>query len=425
MALGANNWADATPIALGEDSDPTPNSAFTWETGEPHIGNSRSAWWRFDATADGLVGFSSSTSSGFFDNTLVCVYTGSAVNALTAVTNSDDSRAHFTAVSGTTYWVQVATRESDPQDYVLRARALVTGDFLPGLQHVVKADGFNPPVFLVNESELGFVPVSTSHNLFVRTSTPHFLSDADAFAQARGEADTGTLTTFGVSGTTTLGANRLTDETGIDWRSDTYSIRVQMPTLNAFAYLPKSHWPADAFDIEFDGPPVTIFTESTATLTGDPVLDTADQDIETSFGLYHYDTSSTTDYPGTLQGQTFRLKDDPLPLASAELAATSAHWLHAAAAFIVDDALPSATGHVNDVWHLRNFAVTVLVGFRSPNYRFLFAETPVPPAAPPVATRVTPSLRMLQRGGQGGMSGIPRMIGNPVRGLRQGPGSVY
>ena len=47
-------------------------------------------------------------------------------------------------------------------------------------------------------------------------------------------------------------------------------------------------------------------------------------------------------------------------------------------------------------------------------------------AAPYVApARATPSLRMLQRGGEGGMSGIPRMIGNPVRGLRQGPGSVY
>ena len=45
------------------------------------------------------------------------------------------------------------------------------------------------------------------------------------------------------------------------------------------------------------------------------------------------------------------------------------------------------------------------------------------PYVPPA--RATPSLRMLQRGGQGGMSGIPRMIGNPVRGLRQGPGSVY
>lgn len=43
---------------------------------------------------------------------------------------------------------------------------------------------------------------------------------------------------------------------------------------------------------------------------------------------------------------------------------------------------------------------------------------------PPVA-HANPSLRMLQRGGPGGMSGIPRMIGNPVRGLRQGPGSIY
>ena len=59
-----------------------------------------------------------------------------------------------------------------------------------------------------------------------------------------------------------------------------------------------------------------------------------------------------------------------------------------------------------------------------PRYRLVYADVPV--SATPVSTRVTPSLRMLQRGGQGGMSGIPRMVGDPTRrGIRQGPGSIY
>jgi len=57
--------------------------------------------------------------------------------------------------------------------------------------------------------------------------------------------------------------------------------------------------------------------------------------------------------------------------------------------------------------------------------RLVVACAPVAAPAYVPPTRATPSLRMLQRGGEGGMSGIPRMIGNPVRGLRQGPGSVY
>lgn len=47
-------------------------------------------------------------------------------------------------------------------------------------------------------------------------------------------------------------------------------------------------------------------------------------------------------------------------------------------------------------------------------------------SAPYVAPAyVRPSLRMTQRGGEGGMYGTPRFVGSPVRGLRQGPGSVY
>lgn len=57
---------------------------------------------------------------------------------------------------------------------------------------------------------------------------------------------------------------------------------------------------------------------------------------------------------------------------------------------------------------------------------YTYAEPDVTPAAITRGQRVTPSLRMLQRGGSGGMSGIPRMVGDPTRrGIRQGPGSIY
>lgn len=51
-------------------------------------------------------------------------------------------------------------------------------------------------------------------------------------------------------------------------------------------------------------------------------------------------------------------------------------------------------------------------------------DGPAAPFVPPVLAH--PSLRMLQRGGTGGMSGIWRMVGNPTTrdSLRRGPGSI-
>lgn len=84
----------------------------TRETGEPlHAGvtGGSSIWWKWVAPQAARVTISTANSS--FD-TMLAVYTGSSVNALTAVAFNDDenfntvtSRVAFNAVAGTTYWI--------------------------------------------------------------------------------------------------------------------------------------------------------------------------------------------------------------------------------------------------------------------------------------------------------------------------------
>ncbi len=92
------------------------NTDATRELGEPdHVlgTGDRSVWWSWTApfTADGLVSITTSNSS--FD-TLLAVYTGTALSNLTLVSNNDDatgiwpqSGVEFTAVAGTVYQIAV------------------------------------------------------------------------------------------------------------------------------------------------------------------------------------------------------------------------------------------------------------------------------------------------------------------------------
>ena len=85
----------------------------TWEPGEPVHANSEphySIWYRWTAPADGEVTFGTCDSP---IDTVLAVYTGSSVDALTEVASNDDtpecgtagSRVTFVATSGTTYHV--------------------------------------------------------------------------------------------------------------------------------------------------------------------------------------------------------------------------------------------------------------------------------------------------------------------------------
>lgn len=89
------------------------NANGTKETGEPnHAGNSggRSVWWRWTAQASGPATINTFGSN--FD-TLLAVYTGTAVNSLTQVAANDDSgtgnqsEVTFNATAGTIYRIAV------------------------------------------------------------------------------------------------------------------------------------------------------------------------------------------------------------------------------------------------------------------------------------------------------------------------------
>ena len=104
--------AQALPSAIGTLSGS--NRLATKETGEPtHAGTTggQSVWYRWTAPADGQVTID--TTGSDFD-TVLAVYTGSAVNSLTGLTSNDDasgasraSQVTFAATAGTTYRIAV------------------------------------------------------------------------------------------------------------------------------------------------------------------------------------------------------------------------------------------------------------------------------------------------------------------------------
>ncbi|MBS0632828.1 MAG: pre-peptidase C-terminal domain-containing protein [Verrucomicrobia bacterium] len=115
VTVVASNDAFANAITLtgAKVSTKGSNTGATKESGEPnHAGvvGGKSVWWRWTAPASGPV--SVNTVGSTFD-TLLAVYTGTAVNALSVVASDDNvggnktSALTFTAVAGTTYSIAV------------------------------------------------------------------------------------------------------------------------------------------------------------------------------------------------------------------------------------------------------------------------------------------------------------------------------
>ena len=113
----ANAWLIAGPSVTTNGILGTTGNWATTETGEPnHGGNTagmrRSVWFAWVAPTNGLT---SIDTLGSAFNTVLAVYTGTAVNQLTLVAQNDDaysgtnrSRVFFTAVKGTSYKIAVA-----------------------------------------------------------------------------------------------------------------------------------------------------------------------------------------------------------------------------------------------------------------------------------------------------------------------------
>jgi hypothetical protein len=109
-----DNFASAATIALNSLVVGT-NLGATKESGEPNHGGStggRSVWWNFTAPKTGR--FVVSTAGSNFD-TLLGIYTGGTVNALTTIAGNDDcvatNRLHscvsFAGIAGTVYRIAV------------------------------------------------------------------------------------------------------------------------------------------------------------------------------------------------------------------------------------------------------------------------------------------------------------------------------
>jgi hypothetical protein len=119
-------FAAGSALSGGSGSVSGENGGATKEAGEPaHAGNAggRSVWFKWTAPAGGTVTFDTLGSS--FD-TLLAVYTGSSVGALTLVVSDDNgggsgaaSKLAFAAVAGTTYRIAVDGFNAAGGAYVL------------------------------------------------------------------------------------------------------------------------------------------------------------------------------------------------------------------------------------------------------------------------------------------------------------------
>jgi uncharacterized delta-60 repeat protein len=125
-----DNFANAQVLAPGGSTPITVtgrNTGATVETGEPNHGGpgtpSRSVWYRWTAPADDLYSFTTS-GSGF--DTVMAIYTGSAVNGLTQTAANDDttafdtsSKINFRATQGTVYSIAVDGKNGATGNIVL------------------------------------------------------------------------------------------------------------------------------------------------------------------------------------------------------------------------------------------------------------------------------------------------------------------
>lgn len=108
---GADNFANATEISGTYVNDTTRSLlGFTTEVGEPghrlngNNGSQKSAWWKWTAPASGFCTVDTMIWSGsdYIHDTLVGIYTGTAVNDLTRVASNDDNSAHLLYIAGNT-----------------------------------------------------------------------------------------------------------------------------------------------------------------------------------------------------------------------------------------------------------------------------------------------------------------------------------
>lgn len=114
LTLTNDNFADAEEINGDVGDTSVDNTYATVEVGEPdHAGHAAgfSVWYRWQPTASGSITFDTRDITGSIVDTVIGVYTGSSLNALSEVASNDDvpsdihSAVSFNATAGTVYYI--------------------------------------------------------------------------------------------------------------------------------------------------------------------------------------------------------------------------------------------------------------------------------------------------------------------------------
>jgi hypothetical protein len=240
-----DNFANATAILAGQTLAGS-NVNATKETGEPdHAGNigGKSVWWSFTAPTSAPV--TVSTANSAFD-TLLAVYTGSAVNALTLIASNDDaggrfqSSVTFSAVGGATYKIAVdgynpgtGAVSGSVSLVVTEPLALAVSPFTDMAASGTQGGLFSPASFSYT---LGATTGSVSYSI---TGVPTWLTPSSTSGTVTTSGTTVTFTVnasanslaVGTYGPTTITFNNTTNGQGTQTRSATLTVSVPPLTL--------------------------------------------------------------------------------------------------------------------------------------------------------------------------------------------------
>lgn len=451
MTTGADAFADATSLALGQSSEPTPAGSYTTEAGEPYPAQGRTAWWRWTAPATRLVLLDTTLMPTNAD-TVLTVYTGPSLDALTEVAVSDDvdpdnvdyrSFLMFTAQAGTTYHLQVDSWGSaTPPDYVLRLRPGFEGPLTPAVTYVASIGRDGTPAQRSWPSGapaygVGLFPFTLQARQWDRNARAD--ADATVFAYVRG-ALPGVPLGLGEDWALDLGAQR--NPWGFEtteWFVDGYHATLDFLVRDAATYLPpRGDWPAGAVarvyadgstqaDVSFGAGSVSVaITDGNPELGADTTLMPGIAEYPVSAFLHQNPPELSSpwgmpetfpsDLPTTAQ-QRFSADGgfatwtiDPL----GDQRVTLAHD------FVADGVLPVDHPGTSEKWSYDVAALTVTAEMIVPAFRYVFTEPQGTPELPPA--------RLFPRDDGRGMSAGPRVWPPPKSqqgSSRVGPGSYW
>ena len=288
-AAGSDGFSLASGIRGGSGQATGNNAAASKEPGEPdHAGRSGGAslWWSWTAPASGMVTID--TAGSDFD-TLLAVYTGGAVDALTAVASNDDaiglqSAVRFTARQGVVYHVAVDGYDGAMGSVVLnwsQAGALASVSLSAAAAEMDEGADRTPVALTVTLSEpvAGDVAVALASTGTARLGSDFDLAGTSVAVVEGATRGTTTLTPIrdlaaegdetivlridSVTGRAEIGAPSAAH---VDIRDLGAPTRAEYAALDAFMLL----WGGETYDIDMDALYLSYIVRNTGRVAASP-----------------------------------------------------------------------------------------------------------------------------------------------------------